>query len=143
MRQVRWKHKRLTVEQLVKVSDQILLVGLPFLSMVPYETYALINFTDEAADEQIEAAIAICEAFDPVAEMNAEKAARKQRADDLRPFKMVDALLQENTRDRAALKNAKLADMNDLLAAFYDREAKILKALSRLMEDQVIDEGDT
>ena len=142
MRQVKWNHPPLTVDQLVKISDQILLAGLPFLSTVPGITNSLINFTDAATDEEIERAISICEAYDAAAEEAAERAKKKARADDLRPFKQIDQMLQANTRDKASLKDAKLADMKDLLAAFYDREALILKALSRILEGQVVDEGD-
>lgn len=142
MRQIVWHHPLLTIEQLVEISDLILNAEVHYLSTVPGERKSLINFSDEATDEELARALAIAESYDAATVEAVKKDKKKERTNDLRPFKNVQALIDENTRDRAALKDAKLADMKDLLDALYDREVKVLKALSRLLEGQIIDEGD-
>lgn len=144
MKTLVWRPSRndITIQNddLVRILRQCKAAGIPIESAVIKNRGIVLNFTDDATDEALEAALVIGEGYDRAGEEAAEAAERRARAADILPFKRVQTLLDGNMRDIVDADKATLVQLRGIVLAMLEREAKVLKALARAYENLVVED---
>ena len=135
MKTLVWKERQdLQPDDLTNIMRQCLAAGVPMESATIKQRGIILNFKDDASEQDMINAVAIGAAYDRAAVQAAEEAIKQERAADLVPFKVITTLTDENMRDVQALDKATLAQLRDILANLLAREAKILRGMARLIE---------
>lgn len=135
MRQIIWQPSKppVTLRSWEAIHSMILAAGIPLETAGVAEGGYLLNFADDASDEQITQALQIAEQFDPPAREAQTQRVRDAREADLRPFKAVHILVDDNLRDIGSLDNATLDELKPMLKRLLEREQQLLKAVARLI----------
>ena len=143
MRTVIWTPVRPDITRTVfeAIHSQILAAGLPIISGGISGNGYILNFADDASDQQMDEALAIADAYDPVAASVARQAAHDTREADLRPFRQIQTLLDASVRDEAQVDGASLVQLRGLLHGLFQREQTMLKGMARLIGNLPISGG--
>lgn len=144
MKTIVWKPQRrnLSPKDVHEIMGRCLEAGLPMESAAQRQQGVLLNFKDGTDDLVINQAIQIAEAYDPDAAAATKKAAKTQWASDIRPFKNIQALLEDNLRDVQAVKGATLDQLQTIVGNMLARESIILRGLARLLEHTPLEDDE-